>query len=55
MPIFKIEVTETLQRIVEVEAENLEMAIELVEEQCNDDTINLDASDFVTRDVQELE
>lgn len=52
---FIIQITETLQKVVEVEADDLEQAIEIVEEQCNDETINLDWSDFVTRDIQELE
>lgn len=55
MPSFKIEITETLQRTVTIEAEDLEQAIEKVEEQCNDETINLDWSDFITRDIKELE
>jgi len=55
MPLFKIEVREVLSRVVEIEAEDLETAIEKVEEQCNESEIVLDSDDFISRDVEELE
>ena len=55
MPIFKIEITETLQRVVEVEAEDIIEAISQTEQRCNEVVYDLDSDDFITRDVQELE
>ena len=52
---FEIEVTETLQRTITIEAEDLGEAIKLVEEQLNDETIVLDDSDFITREVRKAE
>lgn len=51
---YKIQVTETLRRTVEVEADNEEEAMETVEEMCNDGDIELDAEDFESRDVELL-
>lgn len=49
---FYIEVTETLQRIVAVEAEDLEEAYERVEEWANEGE-GLDYEDFVNRDFED--
>ena len=43
----KIEITATLQRVVEIEAENLEEAIDIAKEQYEDELIVLDGSDLV--------
>ena len=49
--IYKVEVTETLQRVVEVEADSMSEAIDLVVDKCNEGTIELAAEDFVCRDI----
>ena len=52
---FAIRVEEILARTVIVEAEDLEEAIEKVEDACNCDEIYLDADDFFERNVQPSE
>ena len=49
---YVITVTETLTREVIVYAEDKDEAIEVAEEMCNDDIINLTAADFDERDVE---
>lgn len=44
---YDIEVEEVLRRVISQEAENIEDAINQVEEQYNDEQIVLDSSDFV--------
>lgn len=51
--IFKIEITETLQRIVEVEADSLNEAINKVDDDYDDCKINLDSGDFVEYKIHE--
>lgn len=46
-----ISVTETLNRVVAVEASNLEEAFERVENAANSGEVELTADDFVGRDV----
>lgn len=53
MKTFYISVTETLNRIVEVQAESSDEAIEKVEDACNDGMVELDWKDFVDRDIQD--
>ena len=48
---YKVEITETLQRIVEVEADSPDEAVENVEDACNRDIVCLDAEDFKSRDA----
>ena len=48
---FKIEITETLQRIVEIEAESLDKAIMQVNKDCAKGNIILDWADFLHREV----
>ena len=50
---FYISVTELLNRVVTVEAENLNEAIEKVEEACNDNIVELDWRDFVDRIIED--
>ena len=47
MGIIKTEITETLQRTIEVEAENEEEALRKVKEMYKNEEIVLDSSDFV--------
>ena len=49
---YVITVTETLTREVIVYAEDKDEAVELAEDMCNDDIINLTAKDFEERDVE---
>lgn len=53
MKTFYISVTETLNRVVSVQAEDLDEAIEKVENACNDGTVDLNAEDFVVREVED--
>lgn len=52
---YKIEVTETLQRVVAVEADNLSDAIVKVTRDYNDEEIVLDAMDFVGFEIKEYQ
>ena len=53
MKTYYISVTETLSRIVEVQAESSDEAIAKVEDACDDGIVELDWQDFVNRDVQD--
>lgn len=53
MKIHKIEITETLQRIVEVEAETVEEALSKVESKYADGKIVLDDTHFVDFEIKE--
>lgn len=44
---YQVEITETLQRTVEVEAESKSDAISKAKEQYNNSEIELDSSDFI--------
>lgn len=46
MPKYKIEITETLQKVVEVEAETLKDALGITEDMWNGNEIMLYADDF---------
>jgi hypothetical protein len=50
--LFKIEITETLQRVVEVEALNIETAIEMITQKYNSEEIVLDYSDFLDSTIK---
>ncbi len=52
---FNIEITETLQKVVTVEAKTLAEAIEKVKEDYNDGGIELDAMDLVETTYEEFE
>lgn len=47
MPTYKIEITEILQKEIEVEAENIESAIQIANEKYKSEEIVLDYSDFI--------
>lgn len=49
---YVITVTETLVREVIVYAEDKDEAVELAEDMCNDEIINLTSKDFESRDVE---
>jgi len=44
---FRIEITEILQRVVEIDAESIEIAIETITQQYKSEEIVLDYSDFI--------
>lgn len=50
---FQIEITETLHRVVDVEADSLEDAIKQVTDDYYDEKIVLDSSDFIFSSIQE--
>lgn len=47
MEIFKIEITETLQKVVEVSASSLDEALEIIKNKYNNEDIVLDSNDYV--------
>lgn len=49
---FKIEITETLSKIIEVEADNIEEALERVETMYKEEKIILDSSDFIDKEIK---
>ena len=49
---YKVEITEYLQRIIDVEAESEEDAVYSVEKQYDDCNIVLDDTDFVTKEIE---
>lgn len=51
---FNFEITEILQRIVEIEAEDVEIAIELIEQKYKSDKIVLDWNDFIETNIDIL-
>ena len=54
MSIFKTEITETLQRTIEVEAENERDALQKVKEMYKNEEIVLDSSDFVGVEIKKI-
>lgn len=52
MKTFKIEITETLQRVVEVKANTEEDAYQTVREKYRNEEIVLDDSDFVDTEIK---
>ena len=54
MKIFKIEITELLQRIIEVEADCIENALEIIEQKYKSEEIILDNSDFIECKIKEI-
>ena len=55
MPKYKIEITETLQKVVEVEAETLKDAFDIAEDMWNGNEIMLYADDFKGVEFSEYE
>lgn len=53
MKTFKIEISETLSRIIEVEADSVETAITFVNEKYKSEEIILDESDYVEYQIRE--
>ena len=51
MKTYKLELVETLSRIVEVEAESYEEALEKLEDDYNNQRIILDSNDFVGHEI----
>lgn len=52
---FKIEIQETLSRIVELEADNIEEAISKVNEMYNNEQIVLSENDFIATKIDKIE
>lgn len=55
MPIYKIEITETLQRQIEVEASSKEEAIKKAKEQYQNQEIVLNENDYVDTEYSYIE
>lgn len=53
MPKFNIQVKEILRRVVEIEADTLEEAINIAEDMYQNEEIVLDADDFTYVDIEE--
>jgi L-lactate utilization protein LutC len=51
---YKIEITETLQRVIEVEAASLDDAIIEIRKQYQDEEIILDSGDCIENDIIEF-
>ena len=51
---FYISVTETLSRVVKVEAEDLNSAIDIIEDACARNDLCLDYNDFVGREEEDV-
>lgn len=54
MRTFKIEISETLSRIIEVESDSVEEAITLVDEMYKSEEIILDDSNYIEYSVHEI-
>ena len=54
MSMFKTEITETLQRTIEVEAENEGDALRKVKDMYKNEEIVLDSSDFVGVEIKKI-
>lgn len=55
MAIFRIEITETLQYVTEVEAKSKEEAVEIVQSQYDNEEIVLDSSDHIETNIKVIE
>ena len=51
MKTFEIEITETMQRIIEVEATSVEQAISIVRQKYNNEEIVLNSCDYVSTQI----
>lgn len=54
MKTFKIEVRETLARVIEIEANNMDEAEDMVQEMYDNEEIVLDSSDYVDTEIETL-
>lgn len=52
---YYVQITETLQRVVAVEAASFMEAMDLVADKCNEGTIELTADDYMGRDIDILD
>ena len=55
MPEFQIEISETLSRVVSVDANDVNEAIQKVREQYRQSDIVLDSEDFISVDFNEID
>ena len=53
MEIFKIEITETLQKVIEVSASSLDEALEIIKNKYNNGEIVLDSNDYIDTVIEE--
>lgn len=53
MKTFKLEIQEVLSKVIEIEAETLSDALDIAHDMYNSGEIVLDASDFVTKTIEE--
>lgn len=51
---FKVEIQETLARIIEIEASNIEDAISIVKEMYKKEEIVLDSGDYIDTEINEF-
>ncbi|MDR3653430.1 MAG: DpnD/PcfM family protein [Paludibacter sp.] len=54
MRTFKIEITEILKRVEEIESESIELAIQLITQKYISEEIVLDSSDFIEHQICEF-
>lgn len=55
MEIFKIEITETLQKVIEVSASSLDEALEIIKNKYNNGEIVLDSNDYIDTVIEEYD
>lgn len=55
MEIFKIEITETLQKVIEVSAYSLYEALEIIKNKYNNEEIVLDSNDYIDTVIEEYD
>ena len=55
MEIFKIEITETLQKAIEVSASSLDEALEIIKNKYNNGEIVLDSNDYIDTVIEEYD
>ena len=55
MEIFKIEMTETLQKAIEVSASSLDEAVEIIKNKYNNGEIVLDSNDYIDTVIEEYD
>jgi hypothetical protein len=53
MKTFKIEISETLSRVIEIEADTVDDAISIVNEKYKSEEIILDESDYIEYEIRE--
>jgi len=55
MEIFKIEITETIQKVIEVSASSLDEALEIIKNKYNNGEIVLDSNDYIDTVIEEYD